>query len=365
MQRTKSSPVYVTEPSLPPLHEYIDLLQDVWERKILTHNGPLVQQLEKELQARYSIKNIAVVTNGTIAIQLAIKALSLSEGEIITTPFTWIATAAAVMWEKYTPRFVDIDPHTFNIDPNRIEDAITGKTRAILGVHVFSNPCDIDAIQSIAEKYHLKVIYDAAHAMCVNYEGNSLLEYGDISATSFHATKLFNTGEGGACVSSESEVHERLKRLRFFGHDDDKQIVDAGCNGKMTEIHAALGLANLNYIDEVLSNRKKTFDLYYSQLRELDFISFQKFPEGSYNYSYMPIVFNSEAKLLKVLYALEENHIFARRYFYPSLNTIEYLTEYESLEYSERLSRSILCLPSYNGLPAETVNEICEIISHQ
>ena len=365
MQNVKSKPIYVTAPSLPPLHEYTEILQGVWDRKILTHNGPLVQQLEKDLQEKYRIRNLVVVTNGTIALQLAIKALKLNGGEIITTPFTWIATASAIMWENCTPKFVDIDPRTFNIDPNRIEAAITDKTRAIMGVHVFSNPCDVDAIEYIAKKHGLKVIYDAAHAMCVDYNGKSILEYGDISATSFHATKVFNTGEGGCCVSIDDELTNRLKRLRFFGHNDDKEIVDDGCNGKMTEIHAALGLANLKYIDHVLSKRKTIFGLYHSKLANLGFITFQSFPENSYNYSYMPVVFDSEKRLLKTLQALEKNNIFARKYFYPSLNTIQYLSNSEISRHSEKLAKTIMCLPSYSSLSLETVADICEIIAQQ
>jgi len=363
MQAVKSNPIYVTAPSLPPLDEYTEILRGVWERKILTHNGPLVRQLENDLKQKYAIQNLAVVTNGTIAIQLAIKALGLNGSEIITTPFTWIATASAIMWENCTPRFVDIDPHTFNIDPNMIEAAITDRTRAIMGVHVFSNPCDIEAIEYIANKHDLKVIYDAAHAMCINYRDKSILEYGDISAASFHATKIFNSGEGGCCVTVDSQLDEKVRRLRFFGHDKDKEIVDDGCNGKMTEIHAALGLANLKYIDAVLSGRKTIFDQYHSKLANLDFISFQDFPEDSYNYSYMPVVFDSEERLLKILQALESNNIYARRYFYPSLNTIKHLTKYEASGHSERIAKTILCLPSYSGLSLSTVDDICEIIA--
>lgn len=363
MQPVKSSPIYVTAPSLPPLEEYTGILRGVWERKILTHNGPLVQQLEKDLKQKYAIQNLAIVTNGTIAIQLAIKALGLNGSEIITTPFTWIATASAITWENCTPVFVDIDPHTFNIDPNRIEAAITDKTRAIMGVHVFSNPCDMEAIEYIAKKHDLKVIYDAAHAMCINYKDKSILEYGDISAASFHATKIFNSGEGGCCVTLDSQLDEKIRRLRFFGHDEDKQIVDDGCNGKMTEIHAALGLANLKYIDEVLSNRKIIFDLYHSKLANLDFITFQDFPEDSYNYSYMPVVFDNEERLLKALQALEIHNIYPRRYFHPSLNTIKHLAKYEAFEHSERIAKTILCLPSYSELSLATVDDICEIVS--
>ena len=352
---------FVTQPSLAPLSEYTQLLQGVWNRQILTHNGPLVQQLEKELCVELGVEHLVAVTNGTIALQLAIKALNL-HGEIITTPFTWIATTSAIMWERCTPIFVDIDPKTFNIDPNYIEHAISRRTCAILGVHVFSNPCDIDSIAYLAKKHNLKVIYDAAHAMCVRYNGESILNCGDISATSFHATKLFNTGEGGACITTNKEIDDRLKRLRFFGYDDSKEIVDDGCNGKMTEIHAALGLANLRHLRDVIHKRKQIFDTYFSSLKDLDFISFQKFEPTSYNYSYMPVLFDSEKRLKKTMLTLEKENVFTRRYFYPSLNTVRAVGSHSRLQNSEDIANRILCLPSYHSLELETVDRICKMI---
>ena len=266
-------PIFVTQPTLAPLNEFTELLEGVWKRGILTHNGPLVQQFEKELCDKLNLKNFVTVTNGTVAIQMAIKALEL-KGEIITTPFTWVATLSAMQWEGCTPVFCDIDPETLNIDPNKIEAQITDKTVAIMPVHVFGNPCDVEAIEAIAQKHGLKVIYDAAHAIGSTYKDRSLLEYGNISATSLHATKLLNTGEGGGCIATDDELHEKLKRIRFFGHNDDKEIVEEGCNGKMTEIHAALGLANLKYYDEVLKLRKQKYMLYKNNLETLDFVSF-------------------------------------------------------------------------------------------
>jgi len=251
----KNKSIYVTQPSLAPLEEYMDVLKGVWERGILTHNGPVVQSLEKQLAEKLNINNLVAVSNGTIAIQMAIKALGL-KGEIITTPFTWVATVSAIKWENCTPVFCDIDPQTLNINPSKIEELITNKTVAIMPVHVFGNPCDVEVIDAIAKKYKLKVIYDGAHAIGSTYNGKSVLEYGDISATSLHATKLFNTAEGGACITTNSELHEKLKRIRFFGHNDAKDIVEDGFNGKMTEVHAALGIANMKYFDEVLKDRE-------------------------------------------------------------------------------------------------------------
>lgn len=356
-----NKPIYVTVPSLAPLEEYKELLDGVWERRILTHNGPLVQRLEKELEANLGLRNLVAVTNGTIAIQLAIKALKL-RGEIITTPFTYVATICAIQWENCTPVFVDINPETFNINPQKIEDAITHGSRAIMPVHVFSNPCNIEDINYIAKKYNLIVIYDAAHAMAVNYKERSILEYGDISATSFHATKLFNTGEGGACVTKNYELYERLRSLRFFGHNDEKNIIDDGFNGKMTEVHAALGLANLRHLDEVLSKRKLIFKRYFERLNDIDYITFQKFDRDAYNYNYMPILISSEELLLDLVSKLNKCNIYPRRYFYPSLNTINAIKPYTPMPISEDIAKRVLCLPSYNDLNLEMVNYICDII---
>ena len=356
-----NKPIYVTQPSLPPLDEYMDILKGVWERGILTHNGPLVQQLEKELLSFLNVKKLVAVTNGTIAIQLAIRALNL-EGEIITTPFTWIATVSAIMWEKCNPVFVDVQPDTFNIDPQKIEEKITDKTCAILPVHVFSNPCDVDAIQAVADKYKLKVIYDAAHAMCVNYKGKSLLEYGDISATSFHATKIFQSGEGGACITNDQQLFESLRRLRFFGHDEKKDIIDEGLNGKMTEIHAALGLANLKWLDRVLQDRREKYELYMNLLGTSGFVKFQKFPADAYNYSYMPVLFEDEGKMLAVADRLNKQNIYPRRYFYPALNTLKFLSVTERFPVAENLASRILCLPLFYTLKNKDIENICNLI---
>jgi dTDP-4-amino-4,6-dideoxygalactose transaminase len=258
-----NEPIPVTMPSLAPLTEFAEILKGVWERGILTHNGPLVQQFEREISRKLDLPGFVAVANGTIAIQMALKALGITGGEIITTPFTWVATLSAIQWERCTPVFCDIDPATLNIDVSKIEPLITERTVAILPVHVFGVPCDIDAIEEIAEKYKLKVIYDAAHAVGSTYAGRSVLEYGDISATSLHATKLLNTAEGGGCVTLDANLHEKLKRIRFFGHDDAKNVVEEGFNGKMTEVHAALGLANLRYFDDVLSDRKQNTNSIY------------------------------------------------------------------------------------------------------
>lgn len=358
-------PIYVTMPSLAPLEEYMDILKGIWARGILTHNGPLVQQLENDLCAHFDLPGFVAVSNGTIAIQMAIKALGLQGGEIVTTPFTWIATVSAIQWEGCTPVFCDIDPDTLNIDPARIEACITDKTAAIMPVHVFGHPCDVDAIQAIADRHGLKVIYDAAHAVGSTHNGRSVLEAGDISATSLHATKLLNTAEGGGCVTRDPALHEKLKRIRFFGHDDRKDIVEEGFNGKMTEVHAALGLANLKYANEVLADRKRKYARYLDALASLPGVRFQKIATGEPNYSYFPIVFESEAQLLAAVDRLAARQIYPRRYFYPAVNTYTKIVPYTPCPIAEDISKRILCLPLYWTLPDAAIDEIGALLNPQ
>jgi dTDP-4-amino-4,6-dideoxygalactose transaminase len=358
-----AKPIYVTQPSLAPLDEFCNLLKGVWERGILTHNGPLVQQLEKELEQKLDIPYMTVVSNGTIAIQMAIKALEL-QGEIITTPFTWIATVSAIKWENCTPVFCDIDAHTLNIDPAKIEACITPRTVAIMPVHVFGNPCDVEAIEAIARKHNLKVIYDAAHAIGSIYKGKSVLQWGDISATSLHATKLLNTAEGGGCITTDAELDRKLKRIRFFGHSDDKtDIIEDGFNGKLTEVHAALGLANMKYFDAVLADRRQKYMLYKELLSANEALTFQAIQiNGAPNYSYFPVIFPSEAILLEVEQALKANNIVPRRYFYPSVNTYTKVVAPQSCPISEDIALRILCLPLYYNLAEADVQRIAGIV---
>ncbi len=340
--------LYVSVPSLAPMREFTEILQKAWDSKILTHDGPLLQQLEKEINELLGVEDSITMTNGTVALQLAIRALGLS-GEIITTPFTWIATTSAITYEGCKPIYVDIDPETLNMNPDLLEDAITEKTVAIMPVHVFSNPCQIEKIEEIAKKHNLKVIYDAAHAFDVQYKGQSIMKYGDISCASYHATKLFNTGEGGACFSTDKALVEKLRELRFFGHDKNKEIVGEGCNGKMTEIHAALGIANLKYHNEVLKRRQEIYDLYFEGLSSCINIKFQKIDKESYNYSYMPIILDSEELTIELIKKLNKKNIFPRRYFYPSLDTVEQLNKNRKVcSNSQDISKRIICLPSNN-----------------
>jgi dTDP-4-amino-4,6-dideoxygalactose transaminase len=355
-----NNPVFVTQPSLAPLDEFTDLLKGVWERGILTHNGPLVQRLEKEISEKLGLEHFITVTNGTIAIQMAIKALGI-KGEIITTPFTWVATLSAIQWEGCTPVFCDIDPDTLNIDPNKIEAAITENTVAIMPVHVFGNPCDVEAIEEIARKHGLKVIYDAAHAIGSTYNGKSVLAYGDVSATSLHATKLLNTAEGGGCITTDKELHEKIKRIRFFGHNDSKDIVEEGFNGKITELHAALGISNMKYYDEVLQDRKIKYALYKEALKDLPSVRFQTIKFGESNYSYFPIIFDTEEHLLIVEKVMHDAQIFPRRYFYPAVNTFTAIVPYVQMPFSEDIAKRILCLPLYWNLKISELRRIIEL----
>jgi dTDP-4-amino-4,6-dideoxygalactose transaminase len=353
-------PIYVTQPSLAPLAEFNEYLRQIWDTGVMTHNGPFMQRLEKEISLYEGVPDTICLANGTCAMQLAIRALDL-EGEIITTPFTFIATANSITWERCTPVFVDIDSGTWNINAEKIEAAVTDKTCAILPVHVFSAPCDVARIQQIADKHGLKVIYDAAHAMCVKVNGKSIMSYGDVSCTSFHATKLFNTCEGGACFTGNKKLAARIRRMRFFGFDEQKEIVDDGMNAKMTEISAGLGLANLKHLDDVRKNRRVKYELYQKLLSNRGHITFQKFDLEEYNYSYMPVLFDTEARLLQTLEKLAAEKIFPRRYFYPSLHDTV-IFEKVKLPVAESISSRIACFPLYNELSGVDIRRICGLI---
>ena len=353
--------LYVTQPSLPELKRYNSYLKKIWKSKILTHNGPFVQKLEEDLKKKLKIKYLVSLSSGTSAIQASIRALSL-EGEIITTPFTWIASIDAILWERCRPVFVDVDKSTFNIDVSQIEKKINKKTVAILAVHTFSNPCNVNVIDKIAKKHNLKIIYDAAHAMFVNINGKSLLEYGNISAVSFHATKIFNTVEGGACISNSKINFEKLKRIRFFGFNEKKKIKHLGINMKMTELHAAMGLANLNSIDNDLAKRKKIYYIYKKYLGNDKRLLFQNFNINSYNFSYMPVIIKNKRKMKNLILQFKKKNIFPRRYFYPSLNKVKFLQNRERYKNSEYLSERIICLPMYPQLKNSEIKKISSVL---
>lgn len=352
--------IYVTMPTLAPLEEVNELMKGIWTSGIMTHNGPLVQRFEKECAGHLGVPHMVSCTNGTIGLQMAIRALQL-KGEIITTPFTFIATISSIIWEGCTPVFVDIDPETLCIDPKKIEEKITYHTVGIMPVHVFGNCCDIEAIDAIAKKHNLKVIYDACHSVGVNYKGQSVFNYGDISVTSFHATKMLNTAEGGGCFTLNKELDEKLRRIRFFGFENHADIIEDGTNGKMTEVHAAIGLANLKYLDAALADRKKKYAMYKDTLSKDNSLSFQRINEGC-NYSYFPVIFKDEESMLKVQTKLNDEHIFPRRYFYPSVNTFTRLVPYTPMPISEDIASRILCLPLYYTLSEEDIYRIVSCI---
>lgn len=352
-------PIYVTMPSLAPLDEVNELMKGIWESGIMTHNGPLVQRFEKEVCDYLKVPQMVSCCNGTLALQMAIKGLGC-KGEIITTPFTFIATVSSIMWEHCTPVFVDIDPETLNIDPTKIEERITCHTVAIMPVHVFGNNCDFEAIDAIAKEHNLPVIYDACHSVGSTYNGESVFRQGTISVTSFHATKMLNTAEGGGVFTLDKEIDEKLRRIRFFGFENHSDIVEDGFNGKMTEVHAAVGIANLRYLDDALADRKKKYARYKEILSQNPEINFQKITTGC-NYSYFPVIFKDEETALKVVAALNAENIFPRRYFYPSVNTFTKLVPYVSMPKSEDIASRILCLPLYKDLQMKDVEEIADV----
>jgi dTDP-4-amino-4,6-dideoxygalactose transaminase len=353
--------INVTKPFLPPKESYQKLLNEIWERQWLTNNGPCVIELEKILKEYLDTPNFLFTGNGTIAIQLAIKALDL-KGEIITTPFSYVATTTSILWENCTPVFVDIDEKHLCLNPELIEKAITKNTTAILATHVYGNPCDVEAIQKVANKHNLKVIYDGAHAFGVKYKNKSLFTYGDISTLSFHATKLFHTIEGGGIAWNNNVLNEKLFLLRSFGHIGDDYFC-VGINGKNSEFHAAMGLAIFPHINDIIYKRKAITNLYNQLLSELPLTRPQIREQTIYNYAYYPIIFNNEEALLEVKDHLYTNEIVTRRYFYPSLNKLSYLTG-EDCPVSEDISKRVLCLPLYPDLSMEDVQRIVALIKH-
>lgn len=350
----------VTRSFLPPYSEFQELLEGVWNSRWLTNNGPLLNELELRLKDFLQLQHLLVVNNGTIALQLAIRALDL-KGDVITTPFSYVATTSSISWEGCRPVFVDIDPDTFNIDPKKIEQAITEKTIAIMATHVYGNPCDVEAIEKIARKHHLKVIYDGAHAFATIYKERSVFEYGDITTTSFHATKLFHMVEGGGLFTKDPELLKKLAWMRNFGHKGLEAFHGCGINGKSSEFHAAMGLCNLRYINVILKKRKE-LTLYYRKMLTPLRVRYQKILPGTvYNYAYFPILMESEEAVLKSIKVLHENSVVPRRYFYPSLNDLPYVDK-SPCPVSEDTARRILCLPLYPDLREQEIDFIGRLL---
>tara|TARA_R110001592_G_scaffold17115_4_gene72462 strand:+ start:1047 stop:2153 length:1107 start_codon:yes stop_codon:yes gene_type:complete len=353
--------INVTKTFLPQKDVYQSYLDRIWNSGWITNNGDLCQELEEKIAKFHGVENVILTANGTHSLQLALKILNL-RGEVITTPFSYIATSAAAVWENLSPVFVDIDVEHLTIDENKIEDAITEKTSAILATHVFGNPCNVEVIDRIAKKHNLKVIYDAAHCFGVEHKQQSIFNFGDISACSFHATKIFHTAEGGALFTKNLELHNKLAYSANFGHSGNYDYQGLGINAKMSELQAAMGLSIMPSINEILLSRKKAVEIYESLL-VFDRLSKMKIREDTkWNYSYFPVIFESEYALLTCLAHLNENDIFPRRYFYPSLNKIEYLNG-QHMPISESIAERILCLPLYHDLRHEEITIICNVIN--
>ncbi len=354
--------INVTKTYLPPIAEYERYLQDIWSRGWITNHGPLVNELELQLKERLGVDYLLFVSSGTTALQIALKALDLS-GEIITTPFSYVATTSSIIWHGCEPVMVDISPDTLNIDARQIESAITDRTSAILATHVYGNTCDIAAIQEIADRRNLSVIYDAAHAFGTRYRGRTAFDYGDISATSFHATKLFHTVEGGAVIARNPDLLRRLALLRNFGHTSPTDFECAGINGKNSEFHAAMGLCNLKYVDEILRVRAELSAYYDKKLGGLPLRRPSVTPGCEYNHAYYPVIFETEPLLLRALETLTFHNIHPRRYFYPSLSGLRYLDRHFDTPVSDDIAPRVLCLPLYHSLSPEEIDMVCRLIS--
>ncbi|MGC8913893.1 MAG: DegT/DnrJ/EryC1/StrS family aminotransferase [Thermoplasmata archaeon] len=359
--------VTVTKSDLPPLEKYVEYLKKIWASRWLTNNGEFVQLLEKKLKEYLKVKNLVLAANGTLVLHLAIKALNL-KGEVITTPFTFSATTNVILWEGLKPVFADIDPKTFNIDPGDVERKITDKTSAILAVHVYGNPCYVEELQDIADKHNIKLIYDAAHAFGVEYKNQSVLNYGDISTLSFHATKVFHTIEGGAIVVKDENLLEKLLLLRNHGIKSEEEVILPGTNAKMNEFQAVMGLCNLENIDEKIQLRKERYEYYKEELSELP-VKFQKIIASKYNYIYMPVIFENAKKRNEIYTELLKNGIKSRKYFYPLTVNFDYfknscvnLIEKYGLSVSSDIASRVLCLPLYPDLELQVVDEIIDIV---
>ena len=350
----------VTKAYLPNKEKYQSYVDRIFQSGWLTNNGSLLQELERRLADYLGVKNIILVANGSFALQLAYKALAL-EGEVITTPFSFAATTSTLAWEGLKPIFADINPKTFNIDPAQIEAQITSNTSAIVPVHVFGNPCDVEAIQAIADKHKLKVVYDAAHAFGSEYKDQSVLNFGDISTLSFHSTKLFHTIEGGAVITNDDELAEKVRLMINFGISSPTAIESVGTNAKMNEFEAAMGLCVLDEIDKIRQRREDIWQVYTNELSNI--VELQQWNKhGKNNCAYAPVLFESEEQLLRIEAKLKENDILPRRYFYPSLDTLAYLNSKQVCNNSRDVASRILCLPIYPILEKEDIKRILNIV---
>lgn len=350
----------VTKTYLPDKAKYQHYIDEIYANGWVTNGGPLVQRLEQRLAEYLGVKNIVLVSNGTVALEIAYRALGIS-GFVVTTPFSFVATTSSLVTNGLLPIFSDIDPFTYNIDPNHIEEAITPNTSAILGVHVFGNACEVETIEHLAKKHQLKVIYDAAHAFGIQYKGQSLLNFGDISTLSFHATKLFHTIEGGALIINDDALVQKARYLINFGIENTESIPELGTNAKMNEFEAAMGLCLLDDLELIREKRASIEKIYQDKLKNI--VQFQKRNiHASQNFSYFPIVLKSENELKTIQTALNKENIFPRRYFYPSLDTLKYIEPKQYCPIARDIAKRILCLPMYADLESNDQYHICEII---
>jgi dTDP-4-amino-4,6-dideoxygalactose transaminase len=363
-------PIYVTQPSLPDLEEFIPYLREIWDNKILTNNGPMHKELEKELAEFLGVPYISLFANGTLALVTALQALRIT-GEVITTPYSFVATTHSLWWNNIKPVFVDIEPKFGNLDPEKIEAAITPKTTAIMPVHVYGNPCYVEKIQKIADVYGLRLIYDAAHAFGVKYKGGSILNYGDLSILSFHATKVFNTFEGGAIISHDSATKQRIDYLKNFGFAGETTIMAPGINSKMNEVQAAMGLLQLKSFNENIQKRKIVANRYRELLKDVTGISMLPEPADTIsNYAYFPIFVNEKEYGISrdALYEkMKQNNIFGRRYFYPLISEFSMYKSLESsaqnnLPVAHKIAKEVICLPIYDTLSLMALSKISLII---
>lgn len=372
MIKPLKDPVYVTQPALPPLEEFTEYLRQIWDTKILTNNGPFHQQFEKELADYLGVKYISVFANGTLALVTALQALRIT-GEVITTPFSFVATTHSLWWNNIRPVFVDIEPEFFTLDPEKIEAAITPQTTAIMPVHVYGNPCKMDAIQKIADTYGLKVIYDAAHAFGVTINGNSVLNYGDLSVLSFHATKTFNTIEGGAIICHDEKTKRRIDSLKNFGFADEVTVVEPGINAKMNELQAAYGLVQLKHVDEYITKRKAVAEMYRNELNGIKGIRVLNDIEGiRHSYTYFPVLIDEKEYGLsrdEVYERLKHYNIYGRRYFYPLISQFPTYrglpsAKAENLPWATFIANKVICLPIYSDLDFEIVEFIVKLLKN-
>jgi dTDP-4-amino-4,6-dideoxygalactose transaminase len=356
--------INVTKPDIPEIEDYIKYLKEIWKNEWLTNDGEFLRLFEIKLKEHLKLRNVIVVSNGTLAIHMALKALNI-KGDVITTPFTFSATTNALIWEGLNPVFADIDSETFNIYPSDVEKKITDETSAILAVHVYGNPCYVEELQEISIENDIKLIYDSAHSFGVEYKKKSVLNYGDISTLSFHATKVFNTVEGGAITAQDEKILEKLKLLRNHGIKSEEEVLLPGTNAKMNEFQAAMGLCNIKIIEDKLKQRKELYDHYKENLASFDNIKFQKLIASKYNYSYMPVCFENIKVRDKIYSELIKDNIYSRKYFYPLTVNYDYfkqrgqnLVQKYDLKVASDISDRVLCLPLYPDLGENVVDKI-------